>query len=467
MDYNQGQRPPRGTADEVDPYGRWILGPGGSTAGILRYKEAETIPVPNFPTGPQIPQFRMTMARTLAASTGRYDQAEINWFVSEGFGPGITFETLANSGLPRFRSLDMKLSVCLSKMVRNANNQLSIDLATIEEKMIEGGTMLMGRQIAWKLYMYYQTNPICDFTYGVTDLTNLPWQGDNQVANFLGCWRLIIRKMRTQLTDDELGEILYNKIKNSKDMANDLAHYERQELNHPDRSYAYLTRCMERRLQNAQLERNRANDQAAIRSGNVSGFGKLAVPATSGGNPPGKKAAAKAKALAAKALASSTADIDARIAAGIAAAVKGKGKGKGDGPPGGKGAGKGKGKPDFKQTPCWFFNCHANGCTKEAKDCTHKHVKVSAAEAAKLFKPGTRPADGSGARSPSPGKGGGKQAPPAPANEWCRKYLEGNCQLGADCPYVHLEPPIVKIILAKRKAASAKAKAKAKAKAQP
>eukprot|EP00972_Heterocapsa_arctica_P063666 9395192-Heterocapsa_arctica.AAC.1 len=80
--------------------------------------------------------------------------------------------------------------------------------------MIEGGSMLMGRQIAWKIYTYYQTNPVCDFTYGVTDLTSLPWQGDNQVANFLGCWRLIIRKMRTQLSDDELGEILYNKIKN-------------------------------------------------------------------------------------------------------------------------------------------------------------------------------------------------------------------------------------------------------------
>eukprot|EP00972_Heterocapsa_arctica_P089492 13195147-Heterocapsa_arctica.AAC.1 len=325
---------PRNT--DPDPYGRWILGPGGGTAGILRYKEAETIPTPSFPSGPQVPQWRMNLAKTLAASTGRYDQAEINWFVSEGFGPGVTFESLADSGAPRFRSLDMKLSAALSKMVRTANNQLSIDLATIEEKMIDEGTMLMGRQIAWKLYMYYQCNPIMDFTYGVRDLTHLPWQGDSQIANFLGCWRLIIRKMRTQLSDDELGEILYDKIRSSKEMANDLAHYERQELNHPDRSYKYLLKCMDRRLHDAQLKRNRANDEAAIRSGNVSGFGKMAVPATGGGNPPGKKAQAKAAAKAAKALATSSADIDARIAAGIAAAVKGKGKGKGDGPPGGK-----------------------------------------------------------------------------------------------------------------------------------
>eukprot|EP00972_Heterocapsa_arctica_P097919 14447620-Heterocapsa_arctica.AAC.1 len=70
--------------------------------------------------------------------------------------------------------------------------------------MIESGTMLMGRQIAWEIYMYFQVNPIMDFTYGVRDLTGLPWQGDQKIPNFLGYWRLIITKMRTQLSDDEL-----------------------------------------------------------------------------------------------------------------------------------------------------------------------------------------------------------------------------------------------------------------------
>eukprot|EP00972_Heterocapsa_arctica_P109326 16097925-Heterocapsa_arctica.AAC.1 len=64
------------------------------------------------------------------------------------------------------------------------------------------------------------------------------------------------------------------------------------------------------------MKRNRANDEAAIRSGNVSGFSKLAAPATGATNPPGKKAVAKAAAkAAAKALAASSADVDARVAA--------------------------------------------------------------------------------------------------------------------------------------------------------
>eukprot|EP00972_Heterocapsa_arctica_P016648 2455792-Heterocapsa_arctica.AAC.1 len=71
---------------------------------------------------------------------------------------------------------------------------------------------------------------------------------------------------------------------------------------------------MDCRIANDQMERNRANDKAALRSGNVSGFGKmLAAPAVGGNNPPGKKAQAKAAAKAAKALAAaSDADVDAR-----------------------------------------------------------------------------------------------------------------------------------------------------------
>ena len=74
-----------------------------------------------------------------------------------------------------------------------------------------------------------------------------------------------------------------------------------------------------------------------------------------------------------------------------------------------KGKGKDKGKgADFQQVPCWFFNCHPNGCTKEAANCTHKRIKVFTAGAALLYNPVSNPGadNGGGARQPSPGKGG-------------------------------------------------------------
>eukprot|EP00972_Heterocapsa_arctica_P014400 2118583-Heterocapsa_arctica.AAC.1 len=68
---------------------------------------------------------------------------------------------------------------------------------------------------------------------------------------------------------------------------------------------------MERNIMDSQMKRNRANDAAAIRGGNVSGFGKVG-PTLSAPNPPGKKAVAKAAAkAAAKALAASN-EVDAR-----------------------------------------------------------------------------------------------------------------------------------------------------------
>eukprot|EP00972_Heterocapsa_arctica_P053917 7941332-Heterocapsa_arctica.AAC.1 len=73
-------------------------------------------------------------------------------------------------------------------------------------------------------------------------------------------------------------------------MALDLAQYQHQPLNHPNRSYQFLMASMERRVMDNQMKRNRANDEAAIRSGNVSGFGQVAAPAPGTTNPPGKKA---------------------------------------------------------------------------------------------------------------------------------------------------------------------------------
>eukprot|EP00972_Heterocapsa_arctica_P099492 14680829-Heterocapsa_arctica.AAC.1 len=82
----------------TDPYGRWQPDADGGSMGILRYKEKDEIPVPSFPTGPGMTQWRMQVAKALANCSGRYDQVEINWFINEGFGPGITFESLADSG---------------------------------------------------------------------------------------------------------------------------------------------------------------------------------------------------------------------------------------------------------------------------------------------------------------------------------------------------------------------------------
>eukprot|EP00972_Heterocapsa_arctica_P101892 15011336-Heterocapsa_arctica.AAC.1 len=82
-----------------------------------------------------------------------------------------------------------------------------------------------------------------------------------------------------------------------------------------------------------------------------------------------------------------------------------------------------------------------------------------------MYKPGTKPGtgDSAGARTPSPGKGGGKA--PGPTNKWFRRFMTKDGCNDENCHYPHLSETTVKLILDKRKeSAAAKAKAKAKSK---
>eukprot|EP00972_Heterocapsa_arctica_P032598 4801160-Heterocapsa_arctica.AAC.1 len=109
-----------------------------------------------------------------------------------------------------------------------------MELALLEQKAAGVGRMLMGRQIAFLIYKFFQTNPITDFTYGIEDLGRLAWTGDHNIPSFLHCWRLILSKMCVQLSDEELGEILYGKMCEGKELREDLARYNRKPIGHED-----------------------------------------------------------------------------------------------------------------------------------------------------------------------------------------------------------------------------------------
>eukprot|EP00972_Heterocapsa_arctica_P067326 9935915-Heterocapsa_arctica.AAC.1 len=81
-----------------------------------RYREKDEVTVPAFPTRPQLSQWRIQIGKNLAAPSGRWDQEELGWFIVRGHGPGIDYDTLADSGEERFRSLDIKLSASLGKV---------------------------------------------------------------------------------------------------------------------------------------------------------------------------------------------------------------------------------------------------------------------------------------------------------------------------------------------------------------
>eukprot|EP00972_Heterocapsa_arctica_P092053 13577555-Heterocapsa_arctica.AAC.1 len=75
----------------------------------------------------------------------------------------------------------------------------------------------MGRQIAYMIYAHFQTNPKMDFSYGIEDLGDLKWHGDQSIPTSLYVWIILLR------------------MESSKLLEVDLAHYDRQAEDHPDK----------------------------------------------------------------------------------------------------------------------------------------------------------------------------------------------------------------------------------------
>eukprot|EP00972_Heterocapsa_arctica_P080504 11863414-Heterocapsa_arctica.AAC.1 len=67
-------------------------------AATTRLRKKEEVNVPGFPSVAQLVQWRIQVSKSLCSASGYWDQAEMAWFFVDGYGPGVTFETLSDSG---------------------------------------------------------------------------------------------------------------------------------------------------------------------------------------------------------------------------------------------------------------------------------------------------------------------------------------------------------------------------------
>ena len=223
-----------------------------------RIREQDTVKVPNFPTLPNLTQWRIQISKNLVTAGGHLDLREITWWGEIGLAEN-TFETLADSGDQRFLSLDLKLSTALGSMLKTANNSVTQDVNLKETIATGKGTMLKGRQIAWLILKHFQTNPQLGVMYQITDFADLEWRGDkpNEVHTFMYIWENMLSQMHTSLSRHELAGILLQKLDKSTVLKEDLAHYHRQVPGHPDQSYDFLMNSMNRYLTRKRYDVNR------------------------------------------------------------------------------------------------------------------------------------------------------------------------------------------------------------------
>ena len=399
---------------------------GNIVTETRRTREQDSVKVPNFPTVPTLSAWKIQVGKNLVTASNRYDLKELKWW-AEINDESATFESLADSGRERFKSLDLKLSAALGVMLKAAKNQVTERVHFEEMQSFDKGEMLKGRQIAWLILQHFKTNPKMGVFYNVTDIGQVKWRGDTprQVHTFMMIWKYILHNTKTKIPTDELAEILLTKLEKSNVLKGDIDAYNRMKEDDPDRTYDYLMSSMVRYLDRCRYHSNRELDLVAIIGEELGGGSRKGLPATTDGENAGSKKKGKR----------------ARAQSAPAKAGKGEGKKKG------KGKGKGKSTQSFRE-PCYFFN-QPGGCNKSAADCKYAHVKLSAEDLAKLPKPGTQNGNKGreGSRSSSPAGKSNDSKPKAEAKTkprvnnpgYCHNFLKESGCSNENCKYMHLD----------------------------
>jgi len=256
--------------------------------------------------------------------------------------------------------------------------------------------------------------------------------------------------MADQLPEDTLANILVKKLEHSSELKEDIAHYYRQDEDHPDHSYTYLrgimNRCLRRRLQ-----KTRRDEEIEVLRGKKKGKATDATPGptagkgskggghgASGASTTGTNPKPKAKAKSKSRSRSKSREPKSREKGG------GKGRSKSQPPPG-------------QRRPCYYHN--HGGCNKSAKDCPYEHRTLSKADADKLERPRSASRPGKEGKGKGKGKGkGGKGKGKGKSDKdkgkgnhndqvsWCKAFLtQAGCP-NTTCSKPHLPEGVVEEI---------------------
>ena len=192
-----------------------------------RVKEHDKVVAPKFPTINNIKQFHNQMARNIVLASGRTDGAEVAWW-NEIMREGIKMDDLADSGDPRFATLDLKIHCCLTQSIRDGNRTLAAKLASLEDKAMTGGLILKGRQLGWLIHDWFRLNPDLKPLYGLQEIADLQWYGDDKIFEFLEMWKKVVENNCITLTPTQAAEILVIKMRGkTKVLAEDVACWHR------------------------------------------------------------------------------------------------------------------------------------------------------------------------------------------------------------------------------------------------
>ena len=167
----------------------------------------------------------------------------------------ITYETLADAGRGS-QSLDDKLraaitDVCAGELGKDLNR-------AAEEEKAKFRRPLAGRQMLRLIYVYFQTKQSLNQVYGLTNLMKVTYLGDKNMEQFYNSWLKVLNNLKSpeSVSDEARKELFLKACEQSLVLKNDVDHYKRQAVGHPDKSYDFLVRSIKFRIDSAREDRN-------------------------------------------------------------------------------------------------------------------------------------------------------------------------------------------------------------------
>ena len=161
------------------------------------------------------------------ASQGLFQQASSMPISSRttAFRPHPDIEGLNDSGHKKLKSIDVKLEVAMTGMLRAGGDKAAELYLEVNRKANDyvrsyEGKIIKGRQIIAMMYESFRTRDRLDMIVSLDYLVKLQCQGDNKLHQFKQTWLEILNRMRQEDIPSEkaLRDCLYNKIKDSPAM---------------------------------------------------------------------------------------------------------------------------------------------------------------------------------------------------------------------------------------------------------
>ena len=116
--------------------------------------------------------------------------------------------------------------------------------------------MLKGRQALWMVYDYYRVNAEAGALFDLSDLLHVKLRGD-ALETFMASWEYVLVGMAVELSEDTLKVLFLDNLRGCPVMREEIIHYDRARVGHPDKSYAYLQDCVCRCLERKRHGENR------------------------------------------------------------------------------------------------------------------------------------------------------------------------------------------------------------------